>query len=74
MAQRARADRQRECLPYPNNPSGVPFIAVKRQMMVSGDELIDAQQGYDQTEQPAIVNIRFNGSGGRKFARVTRRM
>jgi preprotein translocase subunit SecD len=49
----------------------VPFIAVKRQMMVSGDELTDAQQGYDQQNNQPIVNIRFNGSGGRKFARVT---
>lgn len=49
----------------------MPFIAVKRQVMVSGDELTDAQQSYDQQNNQPIVNIRFNGSGGRKFARVT---
>lgn len=60
-----------EILPYPTNPSGMPVIAVKRQVMVSGDELTDAQQGFDsQTHQP-VVNIRFNGAGGRKFGRVT---
>jgi preprotein translocase subunit SecD len=60
-----------EILPYPNNPSGIPFIAVKRQVMVSGDELTDAQQGYDSQSSAPVVNIRFNGSGGRKFGRVT---
>src|SRR3546814_6845448 len=39
--------------------------------MVSGDELIDASQGYDQRTNEPVVNIRFNSSGGRKFARVT---
>ena len=46
-------------------------IAVLRRVMVSGDELIDATQGYDQRTNEPVVNIRFNSSGGRKFARVT---
>ena len=46
------------------------FIAVKRQVMVNGDELIDAHQGLDQNGAPDVV-IKFNGQGGRKFARVT---
>lgn len=66
-----RAPVGSEVLPYPGNPSGVPFIAVKRQVMVSGDELTDATQQYDpQTNLPA-VSIRFNASGGRKFGKVT---
>ena len=65
-----RAPVGSEVLPYPTNPSGVPMIAVKRQVMVSGEDLTDATQGYDQNSQ-AIVNIRFNGSGGRKFGQVT---
>ncbi|PZU10526.1 MAG: protein translocase subunit SecD [Sphingobium sp.] len=65
-----RAPVGSEVLPYPGNPSGVPVIAVKRQVMVSGEDLTDATQGYDQSNQP-IVNIRFNGSGGRKFGQVT---
>lgn len=66
-----RAPVGSEILPYPTNPSGAPTIAVKRQVMVSGDELTDAQQGFDpQTNEP-VVNIRFNGAGGRKFGRVT---
>ncbi|WP_340266951.1 protein translocase subunit SecD [Sphingobium mellinum] len=69
VAQR-RAPVGSEVLPYPGNPSGVPLIAVKRQVMVSGEDLTDATQGFDQNNQP-IVNIRFNGSGGRKFGQVT---
>ncbi len=60
-----------EIVPYPENPLGGPVIAVKRQVMVSGDELIDAQQGYDQRTNAPVVNIRFNGSGANKFARTT---
>src|SRR3546814_4748593 len=39
--------------------------------MISGDQLIDAQQGLDQQNNQPVVNIRFDGAGGRKFARVT---
>lgn len=60
-----------QILPYPTNPTGVPYIAVKRQVMISGDQLVDAQQGFDQQTNEAVVNIRFDGAGGRKFARVT---
>ena len=59
-----------EILPYPDNPSGVPAIAVTRRAMLTGDELIDAKQTYDQNNRP-VVSITFNSSGGRKFARVT---
>ncbi|MCP1469140.1 preprotein translocase subunit SecD [Sphingobium sp. OAS761] len=66
-----RAPVGSEVLPYPDNPSGVPAIAVKRQVMVSGEDLTDATQGYDQQSNAPVVNIRFNGSGGRKFGQVT---
>ncbi|WP_298400444.1 protein translocase subunit SecD [Sphingobium sp.] len=65
-----RAPVGSEVLPYAANPTGVPFIAVHRQVMVSGEDLTDATQGYDQSNQ-AIVNIRFNSAGGRKFGQVT---
>lgn len=60
-----------QVLPYPDNPGGVPFIAVKRRVMVSGDELSDATQGFDQQTNAPVVNIRFNSQGGKKFGRVT---
>ena len=66
-----RAPVGSEVLPYPTNPAGPPMIAVYRQVMVSGEDLTDAQQGYDQQGNEPIVNIRFNGAGGRKFGQVT---
>jgi len=33
-----------QILPYPGNPQGIPVIAVKRAAIVTGDQLIDAQQ------------------------------
>ncbi|WP_426387726.1 protein translocase subunit SecD [Sphingobium sp. R-21] len=66
-----RAPVGSEVLPYPTNPAGPPMIAVYRQVMVSGEDLTDAQQGYNQQGNEPIVNIRFNGAGGRKFGQVT---
>jgi len=38
---------------------------------VSGEELTDAQPGFDQRTGEAIVTFKFNTSGARKFAQVT---
>ena len=35
---------------------GTGAIAVKRRVMVSGDQLIDAKQGFDQDGQPVVVD------------------
>jgi preprotein translocase subunit SecD len=45
-------------------------MAVKRRVMVSGDQLTDAKQSFDQDGRPDI-NITFNTSGARRFGRVT---
>src|SRR3546814_19339825 len=50
---------------------GVPYIAVERRAMVTGDQLIDATQVFDPTTNEPAVSIRFDGAGGRRFARVT---
>jgi len=47
------------------------FVAVKRRAMVTGDQLIDAKQGFDQQNGQPVVNIRFNTAGAKRFARVT---
>ncbi len=47
-------------------------IAVLRRAMVNGDQLVDAQQGFDQTTNEPVVNIRFDSRGSHAFARVTR--
>ena len=60
-----------QVLPYPDSPGTLKKIAVQRRVMVSGDQLIDANQGYDQRDNSPVVNIRFDGQGGRRFARTT---
>ena len=45
-------------------------IAVKRRVMVSGEQLVDAKQTFDQDGQP-VVSITFNTAGARRFGRVT---
>src|SRR6478672_4555259 len=49
---------------------GTGFIAVKRRVMVSGDQLTDARQGFDQDNRP-VVELTFNTTGARRFGRVT---
>jgi preprotein translocase subunit SecD len=66
-----RAPVGSQVLPYPDNPMGVPYIAVERRAMVTGDQLIDATQVFDPTTNEPAVSIRFDGAGGRRFARVT---
>ncbi len=47
-------------------------ILVKRQVMVGGDALEDAQPGFDSRTGEPVVNFRFNNAGGRIFGEVTR--
>lgn len=49
-----------------------PFYALKKRALVSGEELVDAQQAFDQNGAP-VVSFRFNGSGARKFGDATSR-
>jgi preprotein translocase subunit SecD len=49
---------------------GTGFMAVKRRVMVSGDQIVKAQQSFDQDGRP-VVAIGFNTAGARRFGRVT---
>lgn len=72
-----------ELLPYPNAPAGLPYvayptregqqpmIALKRQTIVSGDQLIDAKQEFDQNQQ-VVVGFTFDSQGGFRFGQTTR--
>jgi len=48
-------------------------IPVEKQVMVQGEDLTDAQPGFDQRNGEPVVNFRFNLRGGQKFAEVTTR-
>jgi preprotein translocase subunit SecD len=45
-------------------------IAVKRRALVTGDQLVDARQSYDQNGAPAI-SFKFNTAGAKRFGRAT---
>ena len=47
-----------------------PYV-IKKQVLVSGGELTDAQPGFDQRTNEPIVSFRFNTVGARKFAQAT---
>jgi len=49
---------------------GTGAVAVQRRVMVSGDQLVKATQGFDQDGR-AVVDITFNAAGARRFGRVT---
>lgn len=44
---------------------------VKRKVEVAGDNLVDAQAGYDQRGGIPVVNFRFDTVGGKRFAEIT---
>ncbi len=47
------------------------FIAVKRRAIVTGEQLVDARQEFDQQSGAAVVSIKFNAAGAKRFGRVT---
>jgi protein-export membrane protein SecD len=46
-------------------------IPVEKRVMVEGEDLTDAQPGFDQRTGEAVVNFRFNIRGGQRFGEVT---
>ncbi|MDC3111484.1 protein translocase subunit SecD [Pelagibacteraceae bacterium] len=70
----------------PSNPTKIPVgsellpsdsdfnfkYIVKKKVMVGGENLVDAQPGFDpQTNEP-VVNFRFDRIGAKKFGKVTK--
>jgi len=69
QAQRSGAPPDSEVL-MSQSPPEVPYV-VKKQVLVSGAELNDAQPGFDQRTNEPIVSFRFNSTGARKFSQAT---
>ena len=65
--QQGRAPPGSQALPM---AEGGGYMAVTRRVMVSGDQLTDARQGFDQDGRPT-VDLVFNSTGARRFGRVT---
>ena len=50
---------------------GSQFYVIEKRVTVSGEDLTDAQPGFDQRNGEPIVSFRFNTNGARRFAQVT---
>jgi preprotein translocase subunit SecD len=48
----------------------VPYL-IERRVVVSGEDLVDSQPGFDQRTNEPIVSFRFNNNGARRFAQAT---
>jgi preprotein translocase subunit SecD len=46
-------------------------MSIEKQVMVQGEDLTDAQPGFDQRGGEPVVNFRFNIRGAQKFGEVT---
>lgn len=44
---------------------------IERRVVVSGEDLIDAQPTFDQRTREPVVSFRFNNAGARRFAQAT---
>jgi preprotein translocase subunit SecD len=48
----------------------IPYL-IERRVVVSGEDLVDAQPGFDQRTNEPIVTFRFNNNGARRFGQAT---
>src|SRR6188472_1243745 len=55
---------------YSKDTPPVPYV-IKKQVLVSGENLVDAQPGFDQRTNEPIVTFRFDATGAKRFARAT---
>jgi preprotein translocase subunit SecD len=69
QALQGRAPPDSDVLMSSTSPK-TPYV-IKKQILVSGGDLTDAQPGFDQRSGEPIVSFRFNTSGSRKFAQAT---
>lgn len=54
-------------------PDGKPIAyLIQKRVMLTGDRLVDATQGFDPRNGEPVVNFRFDIQGARRFADITR--
>jgi preprotein translocase subunit SecD len=70
QAQQGRLPPESELL-YGSQKDGKPAYVIEKRTMVTGEELTDAQPGFDQRTSEPIVTFKFNINGARRFAQVT---
>lgn len=59
-----------DILVYSTTKPPIPY-ALHDEVMVSGEDLVGAQPGFDSRTGEPVVNFRFDSQGAKRFARVT---
>jgi preprotein translocase subunit SecD len=67
--QSGRAPVGSQILPYPEGGENAR-IAVQRRAMITGDQISNARQDFNEQGLPSVT-VTFDGPGSRRFARVT---
>jgi preprotein translocase subunit SecD len=70
QAETGRLPPDSELLRGSQSENRQPYVIEKR-VVVSGEDLVDAQPGFDQRTSEPVVNFRFNNNGARRFAEAT---
>src|SRR3984885_7198374 len=70
QAQKGGLPSDSELLPSTDPANPQPYV-IKKEVLVSGGDLIDAQPGFDQRNGQPIVSFKFNSRGSAKFAKAT---
>ena len=61
-----------EIVPYAEGEgSGATFEVLRHQVMISGEQLINAKQSFDPQSNEPVVSISFDSGGSSTFAKVT---
>ena len=56
---------------HPDHGLGEKPLLLRIEPVVTGDDLVDAQQAFDSRTNEAVINFRFNQKGARVFGRFT---
>ena len=57
--------------PAQEGEGGPQSYLLQKRVIVSGEDLVDAQPGFDHRTNEPIVTFRFNSSGAQRFGRTT---
>ena len=59
-----------DVLVYSNDTPPIPYV-LKDHVLVSGENLVDAQPGFDSRTGEPVVTFRFDAAGAKRFGKVT---
>jgi protein-export membrane protein SecD len=57
-------------LVFSSDTPAIPYV-LRSQVMVSGENLVDAQPGFDSRTGEPVVTFRFDAAGAKRFGKVT---